>query len=187
MIVCGLDECGRGSLAGPLVAAGVILKKSIKGLKDSKKLSISLRNRLYKKILINAEVVIESISVRQINNRGIGWANKEVFKKIIKRLQADKYVVDGNLKIRVNKKTKKILSLIKADTKVAEVMAASIVAKVTRDGLMKEWHQKYPMYGWQTNVGYGTAYHIRAIRECGMVYHHRRMFVTTALRKVVKV
>ena len=121
-------------------------------------------------------VEVEIISARQINNRGMGWANKQVFKNLIKRTLADKYIVDGNLKIR------KAVSMVKADTKVPEVMAASIVAKVTRDKLMKELHKKHPNYGWRTNMGYGTSYHIRAIKEFGLVHYHRRVFVTTALK-----
>ena len=72
--------------------------------------------------------------------------------------------------------------MVKADTKVPEVMAASIVAKVTRDKFMKELHLKYPKYGWQTNVGNGTDHHIRAISEHGSIHYHRSVFVTTALR-----
>ena len=121
-------------------------------------------------------VEVEIISARQINNRGMGWANKQVFKNLIKRTLADKYIVDGNLKIR------KAVIMVKADTKVPEVMAASIVAKVTRDKLMKELHKKHPNYGWRTNMGYGTSYHIRAIKEFGVVHYHRRVFVTTALK-----
>lgn len=177
-----MDEVGRGALAGPLVGAATVLSAKYKvlrsKLKDSKKLNSKQRNRLYKKILKKAEVVeVEIITARQINNRGMGWANKQVFKNLIKRIEADKYIIDGNLKIR------KAISIVKADQKIPEVMAASIVAKVTRDKLMKELHQKHPKYGWRTNVGYGTRYHVAAIREYGMVHYHRSVFVTTALKK----
>lgn len=173
-----MDECGRGPLAGPLVAAATVLsaKCSVLRLKDSKKTSPSERNALYKEILKLADVVeIEIISVRQINTRGIGWANKEVFRRLIKRIAADKYIVDGNLKIR------KAISMVKADTKVPEVMAASIVAKVVRDEHMIRLHDEHMMYGWKSNKGYGTKYHVNALREHGSTRHHRKMFVKTAL------
>jgi ribonuclease HII len=176
IIVCGLDECGRGPLAGPIVAAGVIFTRPIKNLKDSKKLSKAQRQKLFNEITGNSVFEVEIISVGQINSRGIGWANKEVFKRLIKKLSADKYIVDGNLKI------KNAISLVKADDKIPEVMAASIVAKVTRDKLMQELHEKHPHYGWQSNVGYGTKFHITALREHGPCKHHRTTFVNTALK-----
>lgn len=185
MRICGMDEVGRGSLAGPLVAAATVLSTKSKTLRsklgDSKKLNSKQRNRLYKRILRSAEVVVEIISARQINNRGMGWANKQIFKNLIKRIEAGKYIIDGNLKVKVNSKSNRIKSFVKADQKIPEVMAASIVAKVTRDKLMQELHKKHPEYGWKTNVGYGTSYHVRAIREHGTVHYHRSVFVTTAL------
>jgi len=183
MIICGLDECGRGPLAGPLVAAAAVFNAqcTMTNLKDSKKLSEGQRNRLYKEIVEKCVWAVEVISVRQINSRGIGWANKEIFRRLIKRVTADKYIVDGNLKIRVRGKSKQIKSMIKADDKIAQVMAASIVAKVTRDEHMMRLHEEHVMYGWRSNKGYGTRYHIQAIREHGPCKHHRRVFVRTAL------
>jgi len=176
MIICGLDECGRGPLAGPIVAAAVILQKPIKSLNDSKQLTPLKRQKLYHKIIKNSVFAIEIISVRLINTRGIGWANKEIFRRLIRKIPADKYIVDGNLKI------KKAVSLIKADTKVREVMAASIVAKVTRDRLMRELHKEFKIYGWHSNKGYGTKYHVAALREHGPTKHHRKLFIKTALQ-----
>ncbi|TSC85442.1 MAG: ribonuclease HII [Microgenomates group bacterium Gr01-1014_16] len=113
----------------------------------------------------------------------MGWANKQIFKKLIRRIEADKYIVDGNLKISVQRLASSVQSVIKADTKIPEVMAASIVAKVVRDQHMKKLHDEYVMYGWKSNKGYGTKYHINAIREHGMSRYHRSVFVTTALKE----
>ncbi len=184
MIVCGLDEAGRGALAGPLVASGVILNSKFRiynlELKDSKKLNPRRREKICQAILESGCVVkTEIITARQINNRGIGWANKEIFKRLIKNIEADKYVVDGNLHIYL--RNKNVKSVVGADRTRKCVMAASIVAKVTRDRLMRELHGKHPQYGWRMNAGYGTGYHIEAIKEFGSVRYHRGVFVTTAL------
>lgn len=183
MNVCGLDEAGRGPLAGPLVAAATILNSqcSMLNLKDSKKLSNIQREIIYKAIIDSGSVIkTEVISAKQINNRGIGWANKEIFIRLIKAIDAEKYIIDGNLKIKV--KNKNIKSVIKADTTRKCVMAASIVAKVTRDRMMKDLYKEYPQYGWKFNMGYGTKVHIEAIKKYGTVKYHRDVFVTTALR-----
>ena len=178
MIVCGMDECGRGPLAGPIVGVAVALAREIKGLGDSKKLTERQRNKIYKKIARSGAVIAaEIISARQINIRGIAWANKEVFKKLAKKIPADKYIADGNLKLG-----KKIKSIIKADDKISQVMAASIIAKVFRDRIMDHLHDQFPDYGWRHNKGYGTRYHIAALREHGTTKYHRSTFVNTALK-----
>ena len=175
-----MDEVGRGALAGPLVGAATIFNSqfSIYKLKDSKKLTPEKRNKLYKRIIKSGAIIaVEEISAKQINTRGMGWANKEIFRRLKNKIPADKYIADGNLKIRG------IKSVIKADTKIPEVMAASIMAKVFRDRIMEHLHEQYPQYGWQSNKGYGTKYHIAALREHGTTKYHRRVWVATALRE----
>ena len=186
MRICGLDEAGRGPLAGPIVAAAVTLnpRPQYANLKDSKKLNKEQREKLYQEIIgSGAEVHIEIISARQINNRGIGWANKEIFKRLIRKVEADKYIVDGNLKIKVNGKSKQIKCIVKADNSRKCVMAAAVIAKVERDRLMEKLHGEHPDFGWNTNAGYGTRAHVEAIMKFGMVKYHRTVFVTTALSR----
>jgi ribonuclease HII len=196
MKICGLDEAGRGPLAGPLVAAGVILNAKFRiynlKLNDSKKVSQEKRERLYKAIVESGSIVKhEVISARQINNRGIGWANKEIFKKLIKRIDADKYIVDGptslfgNLGATLGVK-KNIVFMVRADQKIKCVMAASIIAKVTRDRIMLKLHGEHPQYKWNVNMGYGTSDHIEAIKQYGVVRYHRDVYVSTVLRRFEK-
>lgn len=183
MRICGLDEAGRGCLAGPLVAAAVIPMINVRA-KDSKKLNAKLRNKIYRRLIKSgAEIVVESVSAAQINNRGMGWANKEVFRRLIRKIEADKYIVDGNLKLgRILGKTGRVVSVVDADVTIAEVKMASVIAKVTRDKIMRELDREHPKYGWKANKGYGTARHIAAIKKHGAVKYHRSVFVTTALR-----
>lgn len=186
--ICGIDEAGRGALAGPLVAAAVILRKShnIK-LRDSKLLLPKQRRKIVSVLKKQkAELYIEVITSRQINNHGIGWANKEVMRKLIRNIDADKYIVDGNLKLgKIQDKTSKIRSVVNADATVPAVIAAGIVAKVYRDKLMAALHKQFPYYHWRQNAGYGTQGHIEAIRMFNVTYYHRSIFVTTALKEKV--
>lgn len=191
--LCGLDEVGRGAWAGPLVAAAVVvpsgfwrvIAKQSTPLRDSKRLAAAQRQFWYQ-LLKNHRVKyrIEQISPLQINHRGLAWANREVFRRLIKQIPADQYLVDGNLKLGLFKdQTSPISVRIKADATHLAVMFASIVAKVTRDRLMRQLSKTFPHYHWHTNVGYGTAHHLQAIKTYGLTRHHRTRFVTTALRK----
>ncbi len=189
--LCGLDEAGRGALAGPLVAAAAVLNSQKLPhnlpLKDGKLLSREQRNKWQAALLkLKVNLTTEVISARQINNHGIAWANKEVFRRLIKKVSADKYLVDGNLKLgRLNGKTDKINSRVDADATVPEVILAGIIAKAKRDKIMSELHLKYPRYHWNQNAGYGTKKHLEAIKISGKTRFHRDVFVNTALLKTV--
>jgi ribonuclease HII len=194
MRICGLDEVGRGALAGPLVAAAAILefknqnskiKNVIQKLKDSKKLNSRQREEIFQELMsAGVNFQVEIISARQINNRGIGWANKEIFRRLIKRVNADRYIIDGppSLYPSYGRTNRKVKCIIGADQTRRCVMAASIIAKVTRDELMKKLHEEHSNYGWDENAGYGTKKHIKALRIYGEVRYHRSVFVTTALK-----
>ncbi len=191
-VICGIDEAGRGALAGPLVAAAVTLPVSARTvsrragftLRDGKRLTPAQRIKFVTVIKrLHAGITVEVISARSINNHGIGWANREIMRRLIKRTDADRYVLDGNLKIgRIAGKTGKIASIPHADATVTEVICAGIVAKVERDRIMGDLHRTYFRYGWNRNRGYGTRAHIIAITEFSSTRYHRSVFVTTALR-----
>jgi ribonuclease HII len=193
MIICGLDECGRGALAGPLVATGVILRatsEEIKNLcpypiRDSKK--ITPKNRQKISDFLNSKLVsqiIKIISVEDINEKGISWANHQIFTQIIDEFPADHYIIDGNLKITASKKTS-IESIIKADDSILEVALASIIAKVFRDRLMEKLHKEDNRYYWSENKGYGTKKHLEALSIHGPSIHHRQLFVHTAMKNAL--
>ena len=190
---CGLDEAGRGALAGPLVAAAVkipcslatINKLSGINVRDGKLLSSGQRKKIYHCLKkIKAEIIVEIISVRQINTHGIGWANKEIFRRLIKAVEAHSYIVDGNLHLkRIHIKNQRVQCIVNADATITPVMLAGIVAKVERDEFMQAIHEKFPMYFWCQNKGYGTRKHIEAIKIYGTSPFHRSVFVATAIQK----
>lgn len=191
--LCGLDEAGRGPLAGPLVAAAVIFPpdfvfaEAFPSIKfgDSKKLSSRQREAAYEAIQQYAVVLkVESIPVEDINKVGIGWANRTVFERLIMEIEADEYIVDGNLRLsNLGKRARRVKCVVDADNTEQAVIAASIVAKVKRDRIMRDFHLDYPVYGWDHNMGYGTHTHITALYEHGPCPYHRRRFVATALAK----
>jgi ribonuclease HII len=127
------------------------------------------------------------MTVDEINKMGVGKANIEGFRRLIKRIDSDEYIVDGTLHLGdLDKKTKITKCLIDADEKIQATMASGIVAKYLRDKIMLKLHDQHPMYVWNTNTGHGTEKHIEAIRIFGLTKHHRLKFVETALRNADK-
>ncbi len=179
----GIDEVGRGPLAGPVVAACVILppKLFIPGLNDSKKLSISIREKLNKTIKNEAIAwslgIIENDEIDAVN---ILQATIKAMQESLEKIspQPDHLLIDA-LKINTSIPQK---SIIHGDSLSASIAAASILAKTFRDGLMKEYDNIYPQYGFSENKGYGTAKHIKALIEHGPCPIHRRSFIKGLLR-----
>ncbi|SAL64830.1 ribonuclease HII [Caballeronia peredens] len=178
-IVCGVDEAGRGPLAGPVVAAAVIFdpaKPRINGLDDSKALSAKRREELYEKIVDRAlAYCIASASVEEIDTINILHASMLAMKRAVEGLGVAPTLVkvDGNrcpvLSIRSE-------AVIGGDALVKQISAASILAKVTRDRMLTQLHETFPVYGFNVHAGYGTPQHLKALRQHGPCEHHRRSF-----------
>lgn len=190
-VVCGIDEAGRGALAGPLVAAGVILtSQSLRILgrqpiifRDGKELTRFRRAQVVKFLeVLKVRYVTHVVSARTINTHGIQSANRTAFREIINRMQAETYFVDGRIRLgRFPRTQSRIHTVVGGDAFILPVILAGIIAKHTRDGIMDSLSQKYPWYSWEKNAGYGTREHIHAIRMSGMSPEHRTLFVHTAL------
>ncbi len=179
MILCGIDEAGRGPLAGPLVLAGVVLKEDIKGLNDSKVLSEKKREALLDTIKEKSYYHIVFTSAKDIDKKGISICIKNSILQIIEKLnhRCDNFLMDGNSSFGIENLTHKI----KADATVPQVSAASILAKVSRDRYMVKISSKYPKYNFEKHKGYGTKAHIEAIRKYGRSEEHRFTFKLKAL------
>jgi len=175
--LCGIDEAGRGPIAGDLVIAGCILHSFIDGLNDSKKLSEKRRVSLFESIVQNSTYHIVSFSPKEIDENGISICIQRGLKEIMQTLTSQEYLFDGNSNFGVNG----LKTMIKADTKVAEVSAASILAKVTHDREIIKEAKKYPEYQFERHKGYGTALHIEMIRKHGYCEIHRRSYKIKAL------
>ncbi len=177
MIIVGIDEVGRGCWAGPLVAGAVILKNPIDGIKDSKKLSKSQREKLT--LQIKAEAVAIGIGwvwPDEVDAIGVTAAIKRAMQLALDQIGGsyDQVIIDGHLNfLRENPKT---IAVVKADDSVPSVSAASIVAKVARDNYMAEIAAKYPEYGFEKHVGYGTTLHIQKLKLHGVSEIHRKSY-----------
>lgn len=176
--ICGVDEAGRGPLCGPVVAAAVILPKDecIEGVNDSKKISEKKREKLYDEIINKALAVGIGISdVDVIESVNILNATKIAMKQAISNLTATpEYVlIDGNQMIDITIPAETVIS---GDARSESIAAASIVAKVTRDRMLRKWDEDYPEYGFAKHKGYGTKAHIEAIAKYGLSPIHRPSF-----------
>jgi ribonuclease HII len=178
MQLCGIDEAGRGPLAGPLTIAGVILHKPLAGLNDSKKLTEKQREALYELICENATYHIARFDAKQIDEQGLSACLAAGLREIMAAIGEADYLYDGNSKFGVSG----IRTLVKADATIPEVSAASILAKVTRDREMVELSALYPQYGFEGHKGYGSASHVEAIRKYGYCEIHRKTFKLKALQ-----
>lgn len=174
---CGIDEAGRGPIAGPLVVAGVVIINNIEGLNDSKKLSEKKREELYKIIVENCKYHIVFKSNKEIDEKGISHCLKSSIEEIMQNIDASSYLMDGNTSFGIINLEHKI----KADATVQEVSAASILAKVSRDRYMCEIAPKFPQYDFEKHKGYGTKAHVEKIKELGRCSEHRYTFKLKAL------
>jgi len=170
--LCGIDEAGRGPLAGSLVIAGVVLTGKVVGLMDSKKLTEKKREVLYPLIIENSDYHIVSFSAHEVDELGISKCLHNGLLSIQKHLQDVDYLFDGNTAFGVSN----ITTMVKADDKVAEVSAASILAKVTRDREIVKMAETYPEYGFERHKGYGTKAHIEVLVKYDRCPLHRKTF-----------
>lgn len=170
--LCGIDEAGRGPLAGSLVMAGVVLTGKVEGLMDSKKLTQKKREALFPLVVENSKYHIVSFSAENVDALGISKCLHNGLLSIQKHLQNCDYLFDGNSTFGVDN----IITMVKADDKVAEVSAASILAKVTRDREIVSMAKKYPQYGFEKHKGYGTKAHIEALVRYDRCPIHRKTF-----------
>ena len=178
-VICGIDEAGRGCIAGPLCVAGCILKNEINGLNDSKKLSEKKRNELFDKIIANSHYKIVEFSNMQVDEMGLSKCLKTALESIVEFFKDFdcEIIYDGNTTFGACG----FKTLVKADASIPAVSAASILAKVSRDKKMLEFDKKFPEYGFKKNKGYGSKTHIEAIEKFGLTPCHRKSFKIKSL------
>ena len=177
--ICGIDEAGRGPLAGPVVVAGVIMPQNsmIEGVNDSKKVSEKKREKLYD--LIIEEAISYSVAIIGqdiIDEINILNATKQGVTQVVEELDIKPDLILVDALTHINTKGIPYDSIIKGDAKCYNIAAASILAKVTRDRIMRQWDEIYPQYGFINHKGYGTAKHVEAIKNYGLCPIHRRSF-----------
>ena len=160
--ICGIDEAGRGALAGPLAVAACVLKREITGLNDSKKLTAKRREELFKEIIKNSEFLIVYFSNKEIDELGLSECLRRALRLFKAHFAGRELLYDGNVNYGTGVKT-----MVGADGKVAQVSGASILAKVSRDALMTAWDSTHAGYGYATHKGYGTKAHLDAISRLG--------------------
>lgn len=178
--ICGIDEAGRGPLAGPVVVGAVILPYDsfIEGVNDSKKVSEKKREKLYE--IITNEAVGYSVGIvdeKTIDEINILNATKLAVKLALENLKPKPDLIMLDALNNLDTLGIPYMSIIKGDAKNYSIAAASIIAKVTRDRMMREWDEIYPQYGFARHKGYGTAEHIRVIKEIGPCLIHRKSFI----------
>ena len=178
--ICGIDEAGRGPLAGPVVVGAVVLPRDsfIEGINDSKKISEKKREALYETITNEAiSYGVGVVSQDKIDDINILNATKLALTMALKELKVKPDLIIVDALDKIDTLGIPYISMVKGDAKIYSVAAASIIAKVTRDRMMQEWDAIYPAYGFAKHKGYGTAFHIEAIKENGLCLIHRRSFI----------
>ena len=178
--VAGIDEAGRGPLAGPVVVAAVMLDKNsmIEGVNDSKKVSENKREKLYE--VITKEAISYGVGIvyqEEIDEINILQATKKALTMAIKQMNPKPNIILVDALTNIDTLGIPYKSIIKGDAKCYQIAAASIIAKVTRDRIMREWDKVYPEYGFSAHKGYGTAKHIEALKQYGPCPIHRKTFI----------